>query len=285
MNGGAMEINKAGRPTVTSEKQDSSKTESFTNSKTRTSKGIAESESKFETLKPNSLFQDAVCSSNRNPRSAGGTSNTTSSITDGTSNTIQVGEQSSGEQPTNQVPPITDGTSNTIQTGEQSADSTRGTPLEGRPNNGTNTGNQQSSVPTITDGTSNTIQVGAQSSESSEDPVLHNEGSPVTVGNHPPAADQQPVTNRTSPLTGTSNTTTFEENTEQSNSESSNNSSTGNVTDGTSNTIFIGEETEQSGSENTNNSSTGNVTDGTSNTILIGETSEEESRPAGNRNF
>jgi hypothetical protein len=169
-------------------------------------------------------------------------SSATRTITDGTSNTIIIGENTEppaqdhqagtpvtgrdgrggnisegnqGQQTT--TPPITDGTSNTIIIGGNTAppaqDQPAGTPVTGRDGRGENivedNEGQHATTPTITDETSNTIIIGEQTE-------------PVTESSAQPATE------------------------DQQGQETESTSSTTNITDGTSNTILIGEE------ENTN---------------------------------
>ncbi|MCI0446219.1 hypothetical protein L0152_23765, partial [bacterium] len=189
-----VQIKKLDRQVSTTGTEESRKSESSASNKPKSSKGIAESESKFETAKPSSLFQSSTYSAVRsaerknenlirNQNTAPHSNNSTTTITDGTSNTIVVGEQqrtestqetSSGQQ--RNTTTITDGTSNTILIGEQestestqeqstnppSQDQSAGTPVTGRDGD-----NQQTSTTTITDGTSNTIIIGGQESTES----------------------------------------------------------------------------------------------------------------------
>jgi Protein of unknown function (DUF1559) len=124
-----VQIKKLDRQVSTTGPEESQKSESSVISKPKSSKGIAESESKFETAKPNSLFQSSAYSTvrsaekksenlvrNLNTESHSNSSSSTTSITDGTSNTIVVGEQNTASRPEASTTPA-------------SQDQTAGTPV------------------------------------------------------------------------------------------------------------------------------------------------------------
>ena len=247
-----MQIKKIDGPTGTTGAEESKKSESP--SKPKTSKGIAESESKFETPRSNPLFSSSRSSTR------------TATITDGTSNTIVVGEQSpppKAPQPhdqNHQQPNLTtigDGSSRTVSVG-------------------------------VSDGTSNTIVVGEQtpqppsielSSQGQKTPVTTKDGSQIGNGSE----SQQPGVVTIGDCS--SNTIVPQEDSTESQS---------NVSDGSSNTIIVGEQSPESsslelsgqgqktpvttkdGSEVGTGSeapegSTVTINDGTSNTITFGE--------------
>ncbi len=179
-----MQIRKADNQANITGADESSKTESSVSNKARSSRGIAESESKFETPKANPLFNERTYPSSRSATSnentaqssAGANNNSTGTIADGTSNTIFIGEEAAEGSTTppaqdqqSGVPPIQDGTSNTIFIGEEAAEGSTTPPAQ----------DQQSGVPPIQDGTSNTIFIGEEAAEDSTTPPAQDQQSGV----------------------------------------------------------------------------------------------------------
>jgi hypothetical protein len=261
-----VQIKKLDKPVSTTGAEESQKSQFSGNSKSRSSKGIAESESKFESAKPGSLFQTSKYSSARS-----------TTIADGSSNTIVVGEQQDGTSaPQGTKLQGTGGQkTSTLPSSEQQQPvgtkdgSTIGSTGEGRQPNlvvigdgsvrtvTPEIGQQQNT--TVTDGTSNTIIVGEQNaSEASQ-------GSNIEISGE---GTKQPVTSKDGTKVGSDASTENGSNNQQGN--------TATITDGSSNTISFGEqsteESTESSSDSTNQdtSSTTEVTDGTSNTIVVG---------------
>ncbi len=270
-----VQIKKLDRQVSTTGAEESQKSESSLTSKPKSSKGIVESGSKFETAKPNSLFQSSAYSTvrsaerkseslvrNLNTERHSNSRSSTTSITDGTSNTIVVGEQN-----------------------------TASTPEAGTSLTGTASDHQQARLTTITDGTSNTIVVGEQpSTEATQE-----------QSTNPPSQDRTPGTSESSTAGGGANV-------QNGSGESSPETSTipssqdqqpvtakdGSTTIGTSGesqqgiTVAIGDGSvrtivpEGQGTESTPETSNGQqtntttITDGTSNTIVFGEQQSTE---------
>jgi hypothetical protein len=202
-------------------------------------------------------------------------------VTDGTSNTIFIGEDGSvrqvsdglstpspdGEPILEETPPaVNDGTSNTIFIGEdgsvrQVSDGLSTPPPDGEPI-------LEETPPAVTDGTSNTIFIG-------EDGSVRQ----VSDGLSTPSPDGEPILEETPPAVsdGTSNTIFIGEDgsvrqvsdglsTPPPDGEPILEETPPAVTDGTSNTVFITEETAPPIAE-----PPPAVTDGTSNTVIVSE--------------
>lgn len=220
-------------------------------SKPRISKGIAESESKFEIPKQSSLFQNSRYSAARSTTIADGSSNT---IVFGEQQTDESTQESSNDQQTSSGN-VTDGTSNTFIVGEQSSESTQ--QQSTNPPNQDKTSGQPvfSSDATTTEGQSSVIVV-------DEEGTKDQGGSGQGISTLPSSPVEQSVTSKDE-----STTTRTSGESQQQNLVT--------IGDGSSRTVEseVAESTQDASSdpqESCDTSRTTEITDGTSNTIVVG---------------